>query len=261
MFLSFVVRKPLNIVVCMMFIAVLNGCFLINGPLEKAKETNAPDLGYVPIGIPFLFGGHGTSVPLTKELSLTAKHVASISYHSVVAYHPKCDVAIVKKQTELNEFPPLGVVNSKDNVFTYGMGLLGDLLVGKGIYYQDVNFVDSHIFKACPASITDAAIQSGMSGGGVYNAKGELVGIISGMSSDKFHLLDGTDLGNERTSVFVSTLHVKEWILSSVADFYSTRAVKPSVNMSQTFKAFQKENEEQNTDDQHALLQENPRVP
>ncbi len=206
MFFALVVRKPLNVVVCMMFIAVLNGCFLINGPLEETKETNAPKLGYLPIGIPFLFGGHGTSVPLTKELSLTAKHVASVSYQPVVAYHPKCDVAIVEKQSELDAFPPLGVVNSQGKVFTYGMGLLGDLLVGKGIYYQDVNFVDSHIFKACPASITDAAIQSGMSGGGVYNAQGELVGIISGMSSNKFRLLDGTDLGNERTSVFVSTL-------------------------------------------------------
>ena len=75
-----------------------------NGTLNYATKTNAPDLGYLPIGIPFLLGGHGTSIPLTKDLSLTAKHVAMLSYNRVVKYHQSCDVALIKEDNSHKEF-------------------------------------------------------------------------------------------------------------------------------------------------------------
>ncbi|WP_281544108.1 trypsin-like peptidase domain-containing protein [Grimontia sp. SpTr1] len=198
----------------------LQGCILINGPLDYADTSNEHDVNYLAIGIPFVLGGHGTSVPLTPEISLTAKHVAKLDYSEVIAYHPDCDVALIKEDNTDKRLASLGTVQTDGGITTVGMGLTGKVLLGKGKYYRDVNFVDSTLFARCPASITDAPIQSGMSGGGAFNENGELVGIISGMSSSGFRMLDGSTLGNERTSVFVSTLYVRGWLIESIETYY-----------------------------------------
>jgi hypothetical protein len=208
-----------NIVMMITVTMNLTGCFLVNGKLETVPEKNKPAITYLPIGIPFLLGGHGSSVPLTENLSLTAKHIATYTYNSVVAYHPDCDIAIIEQKNNKDELVALGDVYPEQGVSTYGRGLTGNLLEGKGKYYLDVNFIDSDLFKNCPASVMDAPIQSGMSGGGVFNDSGELVGIISGMSGADFKLLDGKELNLERVSVFVSTHFVKKWIAEQVAQY------------------------------------------
>ncbi len=208
-----------NSVIAILIAINLTGCFLVNGKLTAVPEKNKPAIKYLPIGIPFLLGGHGSSVPLTEKLSLTAKHIATYAYNSVVAYHPNCDVAIIEQENTKEELVASGYIYPEKYVATYGRGLTGNLLEGTGKYYLDVNFVDSDLFKNCPASVMDAPIQSGMSGGGVYNEKGELVGIISGMSGANFKLLDGKELNLERVSVFVSTNFVKEWIEEQVAEY------------------------------------------
>lgn len=212
-------RSTMILVVALL---TLSGCVHINGPLEYANEneTNTPSVNYLPVGIPFLLGGHGTSVPITSELSLTAKHVAKIDFSEVVAYHPDCDIALIKEENTGKKLASLGKIHSQESIKTFGRGLTGKTLVGEGKYYQDVNFVDSKMFARCPASITDAAVQSGMSGGGAFNAKGQLVGIISGMSGSRFRMLDGSEVGNERTSIFVSTYFVRDWLISEVEQFY-----------------------------------------
>ncbi len=198
----------------------LTGCFLVNGELTAVPEKNKPSIKYLPIGIPFLLGGHGSSVPLTENLSLTAKHIATYTYNSVVAYHPDCDIAIIEQDNSKEDLVALGNIYPEKAVSTYGRGLTGNLLEGVGKYYLDVNFIDSDLFENCPASVMDAPIQSGMSGGGVFNDSGELVGIISGMSGAKFKLLDGQELNLERVSVFVSTNFVKDWIKEQVTAYY-----------------------------------------
>ncbi len=208
-----------NSVIAILMAINLTGCFLVNGKLTAVPEKNKPAIKYLPIGIPFLLGGHGSSVPLTEKLSLTAKHIATYAYNSVVAYHPNCDVAIIEQENNKEELVASGYIYPEKSVATYGRGLTGNLLEGTGKYYLDVNFVDSDLFKNCPASVMDAPIQSGMSGGGVFNEKRELVGIISGMSGANFKLLDGKKLNLERVSVFVSTNFVKEWIEEQVAEY------------------------------------------
>lgn len=200
----------------------LTGCFLVNGELTAVPEKNKPSIKYLPIGIPFLLGGHGSSVPLTENLSLTAKHIATYTYNSVVAYHPDCDIAIIEQDNSKEDLVALGNIYPEKAVSTYGRGLTGNLLEGVGKYYLDVNFIDSDLFENCPASVMDAPIQSGMSGGGVFNDSGELVGIISGMSGAKFKLLNGQELNLERVSVFVSTNFVKDWIKEQVTAYTPT---------------------------------------
>ena len=66
----------------------------------------------------------------------------------------------------------------------------------------------------------DAPIQVGMSGGGVYNNKEELVGVIVAMGGLDFKLLE-TDQKLGRVSLMVSTLFIKDWINEVKTDFYS----------------------------------------
>ncbi|WP_129120592.1 S1 family peptidase [Veronia nyctiphanis] len=216
-------KKFVLLSIYLLLSASLQGCFLTNGPTQFADEKTAPDLNYLPIGIPFVLGGFGSSVPLTEELSLTAKHVAQYDFSEVVAYHPNCDVAIIKADNSDKKLPLLGKVFPNDNLNVYGFGMTGKVITGKGKYFLDVNFLDSAIFKKCPASITDAPIQSGMSGGGVYNEKGHLVGIISGMSGSGFKVLGQQDLGNKRTSVFISSLFIKGWLQYTVDKYHGKK--------------------------------------
>ena len=61
----------------------------------------------------------------------------------------------------------------------------------------------------CVASYTDGVIMSGMSGGGVYNDKGELVGVNVGFS------LVATKKDGEKTNmptIFQSLNAVKGWV-------------------------------------------------
>ncbi|PKF49220.1 serine protease [Enterovibrio nigricans] len=201
-------------------LCLFQGCILVNGPLEVVEETNVPAVKYLPVGIPLLLGGHGTSVPITSELSLTAKHVAKADFSTVISYHPDCDIALIKQDNTNITFPALAKVSEQDDLITVGKNLSGQVLKGEGIYYLDVQFVDSQLFATCLASITDAPIQSGMSGGGVFNKEGDLVGIISGMSGSSFRLLDGRELGNERTSVFVSMQNVEAWLTEAIEAHY-----------------------------------------
>ncbi|MFD2180164.1 S1 family peptidase [Veronia pacifica] len=216
--IRFLKKATLAIFICSL--AVLQGCFLINGPTEFADEKSSPELNYLPIGIPFLLGGHGSSVPITPKLSITAAHVARYDYSEVVAYHPYCDVAIIQSSNIDKRLPMLGRVYQNQTLDVFGFGLTGKVITSSGKYYLDVNFLDSKLFQRCPASITDAAIQSGMSGGGVFNDSGELVGVISGMSGSGFKLLNQPSLGNKRTTVFVSTLYIQEWLQQAVNSYH-----------------------------------------
>lgn len=214
----------------------LAGCVLSNGPLSIVNQAHSPSVNYLPIGIPFIFGGHGTSIPITQNLSLTAKHVATQTHYTIVAAHPDCDIAIIQENNSHAKFPALGLIYPKASLSTYGKDMIGNLISGEGKYFQDVHFLDSALFQKCPASITDAPVQSGMSGGGVFNQQGELVGIISGLSNHQFKLVNGFDLGNQRTSIFVPIFYVKEWLIRKIDSFYQTKNKNHQLQMSMAFK-------------------------
>lgn len=190
-----------------------------NGKLELA-DNDVPHVNYLPIGIPFVIGGHGTSVPLTSQVSLTAKHVAEIDYSKVIAYHPHCDLALIEQDNSAHPLPTLGIIYSYQAVTTVGKDMSGSTITGEGVYYRDVYLPEHELFEQCPASIADAPVQSGMSGGGVYNANSELVGIISAKVHE-VQLLDGTTIETERISLFVPLLFTRDWIVAELDEYYA----------------------------------------
>ncbi|MEH0791614.1 serine protease [Vibrio parahaemolyticus] len=175
------------------------------------------------MGIPFLFGGTGSSVPITENLSITAKHIASYDFSSVVAHHPSCDISIIKSDNKGKSIHPIGTVSPNSELKTFGRDLWNPLktLYGEGKFLQDLFLIDDQWnSKDCTLSVIDAPIQVGMSGGGVYNNKEELVGVIVAMGGLDFKLVE-TDQKLGRVSLMVSTLFIKDWINEVKTDFYS----------------------------------------
>jgi hypothetical protein len=198
------------------FTAMLAGCS--NGHLEKYTSNEVHTDSQV-IGIPVLFGGHGSSVPFTEDLSLTAAHVAEVDYSKVVAYHPSCDLAIVEKDNKGKKLAKIGKVYQGGKVYTIGKGLPFPTheLIGSGTYIRDLKFANNQYYKDCPASLVSAAVQVGMSGGGAYNEQMELVGILSSMATRITVLETGEEIPD--SSIIVPILYAEEWIKKVVKEY------------------------------------------
>ncbi|OLQ85698.1 hypothetical protein BIY21_18890 [Vibrio ponticus] len=200
------------------FLLLAQGCTGANGLLEYG-DNKTPEVNYLPFGIPLLLGGHGTSVPLTENVSITAKHVAQLHPSLVIAHHPDCDLSLIKQDNSDKPLPTLGIIFSYQPVTTVGTNMWGESLVGEGIYYRDIFLPGHELFARCPASLVDAPVQSGMSGGGVYNANRELVGIISAKAYE-VQLADGTIIETDRVSLFVPLLFARDWLVKNLDSYY-----------------------------------------
>ena len=221
-----IASKIYRFVILGLLVLVTSGCVSSNGPLANVQANEAaPAINYEMIGIPLLYHGFGSSVPITRDLSLTAAHVAKLNWANVVAYHPHCDIAIVKANNSKAVLPDLGLVYTNENVTTYGKDGTGNLLKGEGKYRLDLTFTNHSYFKNCQASVTDAPVREGMSGGGTFNSRGELVGIISAMASSNTRLANGEKLPYDRLSLFVSLNQVRGWLNQEVSKHYDTQAV------------------------------------
>ena len=75
----------------------------------------------------FLFCGTGTSVPITENLSITAKHIASYNFSSVVAHHPSCDISIIKSDNKGKSIHPIGTVSPNSELKMFGRDLSNPL--------------------------------------------------------------------------------------------------------------------------------------
>lgn len=198
---------------------ILAGCVHSNGATTKA--TIHPDVNYEFLGIPPLFAGYGTSVPISPDLSLTAAHVAAISHNKVIAYHPHCDIALIESDNRESNILELGRVNQGERVTTFGVDSGGDILTSEGFYHLDLRFVNYKKYALCPSSITDAAIQGGMSGGAAINDDGELVGILTAIANkNDTRLTSGEKLDIDRLSIFISTAYIEPWLEMEMSLYY-----------------------------------------
>lgn len=74
----------------------LSGCSKGNDLSYSKDAYNNADMTFVGIPTILGLGVIGSTFPITPNYSLTAKHVAKYSFNSVLAYHPNCDIAIIK---------------------------------------------------------------------------------------------------------------------------------------------------------------------
>lgn len=177
------------------------------------------------IGIPFFFGGTGSSVPITEELSITAKHIASYDYSTVVAHHPSCDISVIRSDNRGKMIHPIGAIYPDSEVKTYGRDQFNPLktIYGEGKYLYDLYLQDNQWNdEDCTLSIIDAPVQIGMSGGGVFNENIELVGIIVAMGEWDTKLAN-TNKKIGRVSIMVPTLFFENWLTDVKDNFYSNK--------------------------------------
>ena len=186
---------------------LLQGCLNVhNGDLHV--DENPPDINYLPILIPFIFGGNGSGIPITDSISLTAAHIAKYDYSNVIAYHPTCDVALIEENNQNRNKMSLGMIHSGEALTNHGYDMSGKIVKGEGIYVMDVIIAT---YPECNYSLNTAPQMSGMSGGPVINSSGELVGVIHGIGYEPPILLEKDEAVHlERYSYFVSINFIRD---------------------------------------------------
>ncbi|MEZ9545176.1 MULTISPECIES: trypsin-like peptidase domain-containing protein [Vibrio] len=188
---------------------LIQGCLHVNNGDLHFDET-PPDINYLPILLPFIFGGNGSGIPITDSISLTAAHVAKYDYSNVIAYHPTCDVALIEENNQDRNKMRLGMIHSGEALTNHGYDISGKVVKGEGVYIMDVII---ETYPECNYSLNTAPQISGMSGGPVINSSGELVGVIHGIGYEPPILLEkGEAVHLERYSYFVSINFIRDWL-------------------------------------------------
>ncbi|MDO6499886.1 serine protease [Photobacterium sanguinicancri] len=203
-FTSPTIRHIARIALGTLIVLSLTQCIASNGKIEHTASHEANNM--VIIGVPMLLGGFGSSVPINERYHITAKHVAQLSWDLDVIHHPYCDLSLVRSRTPQESIPQWGLIYPDQAVSHQGHSLLGTTIKGEGKYLQDVLDTNSK----CLYSLSDAPSMSGMSGGPVFNAQGQIVGITVAI------LDNPEDIQNlrqaERYTQFVPATLIFDWL-------------------------------------------------
>lgn len=195
--------------ISLLFVLILSGC--ANGiPTMNYSSTTPEALENTEklfVGIPFLLGMEGSTARLNEDWVITVKHNSAImDVQGLESYeHPTCDVALIKSKG--TNFVPVGKVYTNEDLVHVGYPLGLPLAVNEGTYVGDVNIEG---WGDCMYSATTAVVMGGMSGGGVYNSNGELVGVNHGFVPGEVLWPDGRKI--DSPAVFLSLLAVEDWI-------------------------------------------------
>lgn len=186
---------------------MLTGCssHLISGAdIDQAIGQNNQKIF---VGIPVLASIEGSMTRLDETWLLTAKHnkvILSLQGREVY-YHPYCDIALVRSAGTVHA--SIGMVLNGQDILHVGYPIGLPLSASKGKYVGDVFVQD---WDGCQMSATTGVVSSGMSGGGVYNAHDELIGINHGYVSGSVTWPSGEKVSHP--AVFVSLYAVKDWL-------------------------------------------------
>ncbi|NRF81908.1 trypsin-like peptidase domain-containing protein [Vibrio coralliilyticus] len=199
-----------------LLVATMTGCANgipdIKSEIEDEIEASNEKIF---VGLPVFASLEGTTVRLDESWLLTAKHNRAILtlQGAEVHYHPYCDIALVRNhglpQTKV------GLVYSGDDVSHIGYPIGLPISSSKGLYIGDI-FVDG--WDKCQKSASTGVVMAGMSGGGVYNKDGELVGINHGYTNGI--ITWSNNHVEERPAIFVSLYTVKDWLQSITGKDY-----------------------------------------
>lgn len=157
------------------------------------------------IGVPMFLSMEGSSVKYNNEWRVTVAHNKPLLIGKEVYYHPKCDFAIFRDKSE-GEEPVKGYVHQNQTTYHTGYPIGMIFSSHKGSYIGEI--IDTR--DDCTYSASDTTMISGMSGGGVYNKYGELVGVNVGIMFGDIKWEDGKEA--DSPGVFMSINRMKDFI-------------------------------------------------
>lgn len=154
----------------------------------------------------------GSYTTINDEWSITVAHNKPIITLTgrTVFYHPTCDIALIKTRGKTDNNVKLGVYYPGDSLHNAGYPPFPlPLAYDKLEYLGDVSGVGHLGTDKCPAySYANGIVMGGMSGGGVWNSKNELVGVNVGFAD----ITELNGVKHDSAFIFVPLLAVKDWI-------------------------------------------------
>lgn len=185
----------------------MSGC-AFNGLVTPSMDLKNEELKIT--GIPLLAGMSGSSVRIDDEWILTAGHNNFI-LTSEWYPHSDCDIALVKEVKK--GVSQISMTSPKVDETLYSKGYFSSFMIPvktEGVYIEPFKNFE------CLVGFTNAAIGSGMSGGGTYNNSGELVGINAAIVEHINEAPDSKPTRKEfrRKSLFVPVCseQISSWI-------------------------------------------------
>lgn len=194
----------------------LPGCVMNGIPTPSTEDTaQTRSVEKVFTGVPVLLSMEGSVARLDDEWMVTAAHnkpIFQLTGRTEVIYHPSCDIAVYRDNGVSETKVGTALIGEEVDHIGYPVGM--PQATTTGVVIGDVNVPNYD----CVFTATDAAMMSGMSGGGVYNKAGELVGINQGIMFSELEWLDGRTADN--TAIFVSLLTVRDWLIEVTGNDY-----------------------------------------
>ncbi|AZU97886.1 hypothetical protein [Vibrio phage LP.1] len=182
----------------------VTGC--ANRPIETVSDhpVNADLVEKVFIGVPVMLSAEGSTVRLNEEWVLTVAHNWPILVGRDVYYHPECDFALVRDSGEgkaTTDYAYFG-----ETVYMTGYPLAMPFTVTKGDVIHDF------VYEAdkCLYTAIDSTMIKGMSGGGVFDSDGNLVGVNVGWADGLITWPDGRSYHNPALMMTIAAM--EEWI-------------------------------------------------
>lgn len=195
------------------FIFLLCGCSAGNEISYSKEAMKKSDLTF--IGIPTILGlgASGTRFPVSPHYSLTAKHVAKYTTDKVIAYHPQCDIALIKSNNNKQEVPVFSSTGVDEKVTDYGYSFISIMPVsssGKVMSYMKLD--SGYNTLKCPVLFSDMGSRKGMSGGPVYSGN-NVVGVT--ISYQDGYDKEGQYFKSPGT-LFVPFQNIKTWLIEEI---------------------------------------------
>lgn len=190
------------------FIVLLVGCVANGLPqgVHRSTPSNAiEETTKMFVGVPTLLALEGSSAKYNNEWRITAAHNKAIliAQNKEFYIHPTCDVALYRERSKGVVIH--GLVYPDEAIYHVGYPIGLPIASHIGRYLEEVLNTDD----GCIYSASTSVVISGMSGGGVYNRKGELVGINIGIAKNS--TIDLTD-----KTLFLPLKRVEGWITETI---------------------------------------------